>query len=115
MTKKPNEVTVIREHIKAKHAELYGIDYVTNSYAFEGRQLKAMIAEYGAETVRRFVDECFRDYKPTRDYPGLNFAFMYSFMRARVLPRVLAEAKREQSRKEALGQQLSEAEFNELI
>jgi Ca2+-binding EF-hand superfamily protein len=114
MTRK-NDVTILREYMKQKHVEQFRIDYVTNNYAFEGRQLKAMIAEYGFDVVKRFIDECFREYKPTRDYPGLNFAFMYSFMRARILPRVLAEAKREQSRKEAIGQQLSEAEFNELI
>jgi hypothetical protein len=93
-----SDVTILREYMKEKHRDLYGIDYVTNSHAFEGRQLKAMIAEYGAEVVKRFVDECYRDYKPTRQYPGLSFIFMYSYMRSRILPRVLAEIKRENER-----------------
>jgi hypothetical protein len=111
-----SDVTIIRDHLKEKHRELYGIDYVTNSHAFEGRQLKAMIAEYGADVVRRFVDACFIEYKPTRDYPGSNFAFMYSYMRARVLPRVQAEMKREEER-EARGpaRELSAEEFENLL
>jgi hypothetical protein len=115
MTKK-SEVTIIRDHLRQRHLDLYGIDYVTNNHAFEGRQLKAMIAEYGADVVRRFVDECYRDYKPTRQYPGLNFAFMYSYQRARVLPRVQAEMKREEER-EARGaaQEMSAEEFENLL
>jgi hypothetical protein len=115
MTKK-SEVTLVRDHLRDRHLDLYGIDYVTNNYAMEGRQLKSMIAEYGAEVVKRFVNECFRDYKPTRQYPGLNFAFMYSYQRARVLPRVLAEMKREEER-EARGpaQEMSAEEFEDLL
>lgn len=96
---KKSDVTLIREHLKQRHTELYGIDYVTRSHAMEGRLLKSMIADYDADTVKRFIDACFDDYKPTRDYPGINFAFMYSYMRSRILPRVLADMKREQERK----------------
>lgn len=88
--------TTFREYLKDTHAERYGIDYVTRSYAVEGRWLKSMIAEHGAEVVRAFIDECFREYRPTRDYPGLNFAFAFTYMRARVLPRVLARGKAEE-------------------
>jgi hypothetical protein len=113
---KKSEVTQIREHLRQRHLDLYGIDYVTNNHAFEGRQLKAMIAEYGADVVKRFVDECFRTYKPTRDYPGSNFAFMFSFMKARVLPRVLAEVKREEERAaRGPAQELSAEEFENLL
>ena len=44
--------------------------------------------------MRKFIDGCFEEYRPTAQYPGLNFAFMFSYQRARVLPRVLAEVAR---------------------
>ncbi|WP_236848056.1 hypothetical protein [Brevibacillus laterosporus] len=53
-----------------------------------------MIDEHGTEVVKRFIDGCFRAYKPTRQYPTLTFTFMYTYMRARVLAMVLREEKR---------------------
>jgi hypothetical protein len=87
-------VTTFRQFLADEHERRYGIPYVARSFAIEGRWLKAMIAEHGAEVVRRFIEACFEEYRPTREYPGLNFGFMFSFQRARVLPRVLAEVKR---------------------
>ncbi|PFZ37986.1 hypothetical protein COL77_25880 [Bacillus wiedmannii] len=87
-------VTTFREYLKHEHEERYKIPYVTRSYAMEGRMLKTFIAEHTSEATKRFIDACFADYKPTREYPGLNFAFMYSYMRSRLLPRVLDELRR---------------------
>ena len=108
-TKKPNakdwqnrdiadwNTTTFRQFLADQHEAKYGIKYTTRSFAIEGRWLKAMIAEHGAEVVRAFIEACFAEYKPTRDYPGLNFAFMFSYQRARILPRVLADVKRRQA------------------
>ncbi|MGF1433321.1 hypothetical protein ACQUW6_03555 [Bacillus thuringiensis] len=87
-------VTTFREYLKHEHEERYKIPYVTRSYAMEGRMLKMSLAEYNQEVLKQFIDVCFADYKPTREYPGLNFAFMYSYMRSRLLPRVLEEIRR---------------------
>lgn len=87
-------VTTFREYLKHEHEERYKIPYVTRSYAMEGRMLKMSLAEYNQEVLKRFIDACFADYKPTREYPGLNFAFMYSYMRSRLLPRVLEEIRK---------------------
>lgn len=87
-------VTTFREYLKHVHEERYKIPYVTRSYAMEGRMLKMSLAEYNQEVLKRFIDACFADYKSTREYPGLNFAFMYSYMRSRLLPRILEEIRR---------------------
>ena len=89
-------VTTFRQFLADQHEAKYGIKYTTRSFAIEGRWLKAMVAEHGPEVVRNFMEACFAEYKPTRDYPGLNFAFMFSYQRARILPRVLADVKRRQ-------------------
>lgn len=83
-----------RAYLSDEHMRRYGIAYTARNYAVEGRFLKLMIAEHGNVIVREFIDACFEDYRPTRDYPGLNFAFMYSYMRARILPRVLVDHRR---------------------
>ncbi|WP_025846594.1 hypothetical protein [Brevibacillus agri] len=91
-------VTTFTEYLRDRHAELYGIPYVPGrgGWRMEQGVIKRMGGEHGPEVVRRFIDGCFREYRPTRDYPGVNFTFMYTYMRARVLPKVLAEAAREQ-------------------
>ncbi|WP_026592179.1 hypothetical protein [Bacillus sp. UNC437CL72CviS29] len=91
-------VTTFREYLKHVHEERYKIPYVTRSYAMEGRMLKAFIAEHKPEATKRFIDVCFADYKPTREYPGLNFAFMYSYMRSRLLPQILDDLRREEAK-----------------
>ncbi|PFD95712.1 hypothetical protein COE15_19550 [Bacillus cereus] len=91
-------VTTFREYLKHVHEERYKIPYVTRSYAMEGRMLKAFIAEHKPEATKRFIDVCFADYKPMREYPGLNFAFMYSYMRSRLLPQILDELRREEAK-----------------
>lgn len=87
-------------YLKARHEELYGISYVARNYGYEGRNLKAMIAEHGAEVTRAFIDGCFAEYRPTAQYPGLNFGFMFTWQKERVLPRVLAEQAKQKARAE---------------
>lgn len=107
-------VTTFRHYLFDRHQELFGIKYVTRNHAVEGRMLKNMIAEEGPDVTRRFIDACLAEYKPTPAYPGVSFAFMYSFMRARVLPRVLAEVQREaRATTQAAG--LTEEQADQLI
>lgn len=101
MPKAKSDVTILREHLRQRHVELYGFDYVSNNHAMEGRSLKTMVAQHGVETVRAFIDACFAEYKPTPQYPGLNFGFMFAFMRERVLPRVLADMARKERQMQA--------------
>jgi hypothetical protein len=89
-------VTSFRQFLADQHEAKFGIPYTARNYAIEAKWLKSMIAEHGAETVRMFIESCFAEYKPTREYPSLNFSFMFSYQRARVLPRVLADMKRKQ-------------------
>lgn len=87
-------VASFQQYLKDKHEERYGIAYTARNYGMEGRWLKSMIAEHGPEVVRKFIEACFEEYRPTRDYPGLNFSFMFSYQRSRILPRVLADVAR---------------------
>lgn len=86
--------TTFRLYLSDTHQERFGIPYISRSIKTEAAMCKRMIDEYGAEATKAFIDECFREYKPNPQYPSINFAFMYSFMRDRVMPKVLAEIAR---------------------
>lgn len=91
-------VTTFRAFMQAVHQDKYGIPYVANNHAVEGRMIKNMFTEYGRYETKRFIEKCFETYKPNSRYPGLNFGFMYSYMRERTLPMVLKEIAQEQLR-----------------
>ncbi|OAJ75122.1 hypothetical protein AYJ08_05755 [Brevibacillus sp. SKDU10] len=104
--------TTFTEYLRDRHAELYGLPYVPAcGWRSEQGIIKRMIDEHGTEIVKRFIDGCFRTYKPTRQYPTLTFTFMYTYMRARVL----ATALREERRVTAAENVLSENELVEWL
>ncbi|WP_340968198.1 hypothetical protein [Bacillus sp. PPSBB_11] len=80
-------------YLHERHPEVYGIKYVANNRGMEARNLKTMIGEYGADIVRDFIDACFAAKKPTAQWPGCNFGFMFSYMRDRHLPPLLVKQK----------------------
>lgn len=87
--------TTYREYMKHLHQAIYGIPYVANNYAVEGRFITNMRKEHGNEVVKRFIEKCFELHSPSEKYPGLNFGFMYSYLRERYLPLVLKDIARE--------------------
>lgn len=100
-------VTTFRAYMQAIHQDKYGIPYVANNFAVEGRFIKDMQTKYGNEATKAFIETCFATYKPTSKFPGLNFGFMYSYMRERNLPAVLKQietaklkAKRQETAKQ---------------
>lgn len=95
--------TTVRAYLRAKHEELLGIPYVAKNVKMEAGQIKWMLDNYGPEVTRAFIDECFRDYKPNPRFPGLNFWFMFTYMRNRVLPRVLEQMRKAEERNEGGG------------
>lgn len=92
--------TTFKAYMGNLHQTKYGIPYVANNHAVEGKFLKNMYTEFGQEVTKRFIEKCFDTYKPTNRYPGLNFGFMYSYMRERNLPVVLKELATEKLRAE---------------
>jgi hypothetical protein len=95
-------VGTFRQFLADQHFERYGIAYTARNYAIEAKWIKSMIVEHGPEIVHKFIEACFREYRPTAQYPGLNFGFMYSYQRSRILPQVLAEFKRKVTVKKSI-------------
>lgn len=71
----------------------YGVEtYVPmRNYSFEQAQIKRAIDAYGPELLRAAFDECFRDYRPTREYPILTAGFCVSYRINSIMPRLLTE------------------------
>jgi len=103
--------TTFTEYLRDKHRESFGIEYAPmRSWAFEQGQIGRLIGTRAKEgthskvVVKRFIDEAFATYKPTSQYPGTNFGFIYSYRR-NVLQRIEAEevakAKTEQAKENA--------------
>jgi hypothetical protein len=108
--------TTFAAYLADRHADIFGIKYVAgNSIAKERTWIRRMIDEYGPDVTKRFIDACLAEYKPTTQYPGVSFAFMYSYMRARVLPRVLAEVQREAQRARQATTGLTDEQADEII
>lgn len=93
--------TTIREYIKFLNIERFGIPAVTFNVRQENGMISKFIKEYGIETTKLFVEECVRKYRPNANYPAVNFATMYSYMKAYELPRVM-KAQYESNRLEQI-------------
>jgi hypothetical protein len=108
-------------YIGDEHKQRFNVEYAPwRSWSVERGMIANLIGtrskpgKYSVETVKHFVDICLREYKPTPSYPGISFGFMWTY-RSNVWQQVLLAEVQRNNRKEAIGQQLSEAEFNELI
>ncbi len=94
-------------YLQDKHREIFGIEYAPmRSWRMEqgliGRLIgtKSKAGSHSKEIVKAFIDEAFRTYKPTPQYPGTNFGFIYSYRR-NILQRLEAEQVTKEKRNKA--------------
>ena len=89
-------------YLKAEHERLYGIPYVPmRGWKAEAGMIgrwvgtKRKPGEYGPEITKRFIDLCFAEYRPTAEWPGVNFGWMKTYMGTKI-QRVAAEIRAEE-------------------
>lgn len=87
--------TTYRTFMADLHTEVLGLKYVPRNYGMEGKLLKETYEAYGKEATKRFIEQCIRGYKPTPQYPSINYAFMYTYKLGTMLPRILKDIERE--------------------
>lgn len=87
--------TTYRAFMADLHSEVLGIKYVPRNYGMESKLLKDTYEGYGKEATKRFIECAIREYKPTTQYPGINYAFMYTYVLSRLMPRILKDLERE--------------------
>jgi hypothetical protein len=59
----------------------FGRGTLASRWLAEKGMLKQACATYGNEVMRRFIERCLESYRPTPQYPAINFGFMYSYRR----------------------------------
>ena len=109
------------EYLKDKHREIFGIEYAPmRSWRMEQGQIGRLIGTKTKEgthskaVVKRFIDEAFESYKPTPQYPGTNFGFIYAYRR-NILQRLEAEERAESRREKARAEAPSLDELSEWL
>jgi|SRR5690625_3611059 len=114
-------VTSFTEYLRDKHRELFGIEYAPmRSWRMEQGQIGRLIGTrtkagtHSKAVIKRFIDEAFETYKPTREYPGTNFGFIYAYRR-NILQRLEAEERAESRREEARAEAPSLDELSEWL
>lgn len=102
------------QYLGDEHKRRFGVDYQPfGTWAAERGQLGNWIGtakkrgKYGAEFTKRFIDVCLAEYRPTRDYPGINFGFMVAYMK-RNIQTVQLEVMRAESAAESQTEEIDE-------
>src|SRR5690625_4528654 len=107
------------EYLRAKHRKLFGIEYAPfgGRWATEQGMIGRLIGTrtkkgtHSKAVIKRFIDEAFSTYKPTPQYPGTNFGFIYSYRR-NILQQAEADELRANKAKES--RQEIEQDFDEI-
>lgn len=109
-------VVSFTEYLKDRHVELFGITYAPmgGRWALEQGILGGLIGTQSRvlpkprtasnASVKRFIDETFEAYRPTEQYPGTSFGFMWTYRKTdwqRIIADEMAQARRKASVEEA--------------
>lgn len=106
-------VVSFTEYLKDTHKERFGIDYAPHGgrWGFEQGILGDLIGTQSRTNpkprtatnsqVKRFIDETFANYRPSVQYPGTSFGFMWTY-RKTDWQRIQAEAIAQERRAEAV-------------
>ena len=99
-------VRTFHSYMQDKHEEMFGCQYVPHgSWQREQGMLGRLIGTqrkkgtHDKAMIKRFIDEAFKTYKPTKQYPGTNFGFIYTYRR-NILQALEAEESRKKEREE---------------
>jgi len=102
-------------YLTDKHAELFGIDYAPmRGWRTEQGILGGLIGTQSRTNprprtasnadVKAFIDVTFAGYRPTAQYPGTSFGFMWSYRKTdwqRIQAESIAKARREEAVEES--------------
>jgi len=103
-------VSTFCAYLTDKHRELFGIDYAPfRGWRVEQGMIGGIIGTRNGKPrqasnamLKRFIDETFAGYRPTAEYPGTSFGFVWTYrkndwqrIQAEELRRQQAEAARQ--------------------
>lgn len=114
-TKKYDEIEVTAWNVKhftdylvAEHRRIFGVDYrPMGGWQVERGMIGNIIGTskkagtHDKALIKRFIDVCFAEYKPSAQYPGTSFGFSWTW-RSNVLQRLQAEEARKVTASDAV-------------
>lgn len=65
----------------------------------EKRLIKSDFEQYGKQEIKGLIEEAFKEYKPTPQYPNLTYGFISTYMKSRILPRIIAKKQQQEKTK----------------
>jgi hypothetical protein len=80
--------------------ERYGVDvYIPSAggYRYEQGVIKRSLTLYGADALAETIERAFTEHRVTPQYPQLTAGFLITYLLPRIMPQVLAEAKRKEA------------------
>lgn len=95
--------TTVQVYFADTNREHFGVEnYLPmRNYGFEQGRIKQALNDHGAELLHRAFDECFRTYRPSREYPLLTAGFAISYRINAIIPKLQAEIGQAQEVEEA--------------
>jgi hypothetical protein len=77
-------------YIADRHLAVYGTEYTPpgRNWSLERGLIGSLIGtkgrnpkprKYEPEVVKAFIDTCLLEYRPTKEYPGISFWFMWTY------------------------------------
>lgn len=76
----------LTDYMADEHRKRFNCDYAPFGSWQQERGLISQIfgtaskdGKYDKELVKEFIDECFASYRPTAQYPGTNFGFLWTY------------------------------------
>lgn len=82
--------TTLMEYIDHLNKEKYGMAPVRVNLQMLRGVMSRDLKQYGGDVMKRFVEACMTQYKPSPQYPTIGYMTMRSFYFENVLPRVIA-------------------------
>lgn len=91
-----------------QHQERFGIPYEPmRGWAAERGVVSGAVGTarkdgaYPKEVVKAFIDDCLANYKPTEQYPGTSFMFLYTYRKTDLQRLLVAHNRRKEDEKKA--------------
>lgn len=97
-------VRTVHAYFEDMNRERFGVDeYLPmRNWRFEQGVIKRALDEHGAKVLHRAFDECFRTYRPTREFPLLTAGFAVSYRINGLIPRIKAELAADEREREVV-------------
>lgn len=110
--------TTFHVYLEDKHKELFGIDYAPfRGWTAEKGMIGDLIGtrtgkprKASNEAVKRFIDVTFENYKPSPEWPGVNFGWIWTY-RKTDWQRIQADELAQERRKASVEETPSTAEL----